>query len=61
MRGIVYRPGKRRVGSIFLVMGIALAFAGGSASVAVAKRAGRPVHPAAKHPPVAHATGHKIA
>jgi hypothetical protein len=41
---------------------VALAFAGGSASVAAAKkRAARPAHPAAKRLPVAHASGHKIA
>jgi hypothetical protein len=43
-------------------MAVALAFAGGSASVAAAKRrAARPAHPAATQLLMAHAAGHKIA
>jgi hypothetical protein len=59
MRGIVFRPGKRRTASILLAVGVALAFAGGSAPLAAAKE--RPAPPAAKRLPIAHATGHKIA
>jgi hypothetical protein len=60
MRGIVYRPGRRRTGSVLLALGVALTFAVGSAPVALAK-AKAPAHITAKHLPVAHAAGHKIA
>jgi hypothetical protein len=56
MRGIVYRLGRRRTGSVLLavaaVMAIALGSLPGPASAAAAKK-----------PPsaIAHAAGHKIA
>jgi hypothetical protein len=45
---------------VLLALGVALTFAVGSAPVALAK-AKAPAHITAKHVPVAHAAGHKIA
>lgn len=61
MRGILYRLGRRRTGSVLLALGVALTFAVGSAPAALAKsKAKAPAH-TAKALPVAHAAGHKIA
>jgi hypothetical protein len=73
MRGNVYRPGRRRAGSVILATGVALALAVGGASPAAAKpSAAAPAKAAvrashsqvklqAKPPVVARAAGHKIA
>ena len=72
MRGYVYRPGRRRAGSIVLALGAALTFALGWASAGAAKPAAAHAHrPAVSHAQVnvsskpahtlAHAAGHKIA
>jgi hypothetical protein len=65
MRGIVYRPGRRRIGSVLAAIGVTFAIAAGSAGATV--KAPRGLHPPAKPPaaathgaPVAHAAGHKI-
>ena len=59
MRGIFYRPGRRRTGSVLLALGVALTFAVGSAPAALAKA--KPPARTARSLPVAHAAGHKIA
>lgn len=66
MRGIVYRRGKRRSGSVVLVMAAVLAVALSAAAIATAKAphrsTARAAHWGAKAPKVmAHGAGHKIA
>ena len=77
MRGIVYRPGRRRTGSVLVALGVALTLGLGSVSSALAKASTRvapsvhtvalshtapvAVRAVAKNVPVAHAAGHKIA
>lgn len=61
MRGIVYRPGRRRTGSVLLALGVALTVAVGSAPAALAKAKAKPPAHTARSLPVAHAAGHKIA
>jgi hypothetical protein len=77
MRGISYRPGRRRTGSVLLAVGAAVMFGLGSGSAALAKApvgrahglARAPLHttvvsgarPSAAPSATAHAAGHKIA
>jgi hypothetical protein len=60
MRGIVYRLGRRRTGSVAVAMAMAFTLATGSAASSAKALGG--AHPPVKAPAVwAHATGHKIA
>jgi hypothetical protein len=45
MRGVVYRPVRRRAGSILLALGVAGALVGGAAATATAKPASRSARP----------------
>ena len=61
MRGIVYRLGRRQTGSMFVALGVALAFAVNSPAAATAKGHSGSHRPVKAPAVVAHAAGHKIA